>query len=109
MSATPGPLKARKVSDQEWHVDAPNGHPYLHPQWQSLAIFNGCWDDPVLGSEVAESNARLFAAAPKLLVAARLVLKAHVCETSVHGEGCFVCNQLECAIAEAGELAEAVK
>jgi hypothetical protein len=67
---TPGPLVARKVSDQEWHVDAPDGDPTLsHLKWTGLAVVYGANYFPEEGAKVAEANARLFAAAPDLLEA----------------------------------------
>jgi hypothetical protein len=74
---TPGPLVARKVSDQEWHVDAPDGDPTLsHLKWTGLAVVYGADYFPEEGAKVAEANARLFAAAPDLLAAGEAILAA---------------------------------
>lgn len=63
---TPGPWIARRVDSQEWHIDAPNGDPTLgHVKWSGLAVY-GCDDFRQGGDIVAEANARLIAAAPRM-------------------------------------------
>ena len=54
------------------YIHAPNGDPTLQYQsWESMAQVNGCDAERVLGPRVAEANARLIAAAPELLEAAK--------------------------------------
>lgn len=73
---TPGPWAARRVSRQEWHIDAPNGDPLLgHWAWQGLAAVYGNDDNKVAGSQVAKANARLIASAPAMLAALRAMVR----------------------------------
>ena len=72
---TPGPWVARRLDDQEWHIDAPNGDSrFGHVRWEQFAIVYGCDDVPETGRDVAEANAHLIAAAPAMLA----VLKHYV-------------------------------
>ena len=69
---TPGPWAARRVSRQEWHIDAPNGDPTIgHKLWQGLAAVYGCDDRSAAGAQVAEANAHAIAAAPAMLTMLR--------------------------------------
>lgn len=68
--STPGPWIARKIENQEWAIDAPNGDPIIsHKKWNALAVVYGSDDNPGEGRIVAEANARLISAAPDMLAA----------------------------------------
>lgn len=67
MKHTPGPYEIEWKDAQEARINAPNGDPDLHSDsWTSLAVFYGEDDDPYIGHQKAESNARLFIAAPEM-------------------------------------------
>lgn len=83
---TPAPWVARKIEDQKFAIDAPNGDPTIgHKKWNALAVVFGCDDNPGEGRIVAEANARLIAAAPDLLVALEDLIA--LAESIMHGTG----------------------
>lgn len=59
---TPGSVIVRKVDEQEWDIDAPNGDPTLRfAKWLGLATVYGNEDMPEEGEEVGLANANLIA------------------------------------------------
>lgn len=70
---TPPPWVIDNIEDaQEISISAPNGDPTLgHDVWKSFIVTYGADDFPEEGAKVAFANARLIAAAPKLLSALR--------------------------------------
>jgi len=99
---TPGPWVARKVTEQEWAIDAPHGDPVIgHDGWNALAVVYGCDDNPIEGRIVAEANARLIAAAPDMLAALEGLIELAEFAMLETGE------LAEFAMLETGELADA--
>ncbi len=75
---TPGPWSVGEVSHKKQRVDIDSLHADQtvgYQTWRGLARAYGCEDMPAEGTAAMLANARLIAAAPELLEAARRVLE----------------------------------